>query len=251
MLHIGKEIRSVDDWFKLAPPKKGTAQWKDRRSAKELAKAWFPASGNPNVPSELRTLLDSRKETRNIAFDRGEPERVTRFDRCGGEGRNADLVLWGRCRAGKVLVSIEAKADESFGETAGEYMQKAVARNPRSRVPDRFDLLCRGLLGVTQASPAARHLRYQLLTGVAGALAEAQACGADITVFVVHEFIGSTNPVKVAANAADLNAFVSLLSNRCVPTVSPGSLCGPFSVPGNAHFAGTNRLFIGKCRRFV
>jgi len=88
----GSEIKSVDDWFKFAPPKKGLYHWKDGRSAKELAKAWFPAEGNPIVPDELQALLESRDETRGIAFEQGEPERVILFDTCG-EGRHADLVL--------------------------------------------------------------------------------------------------------------------------------------------------------------
>ena len=37
----GHEILSVEDWFKYAPPKKGELQWKDKRSAKELAQSWF------------------------------------------------------------------------------------------------------------------------------------------------------------------------------------------------------------------
>jgi len=48
----GKPIRSIDDWFNLAPPKKGRKQWKDGRSAKELAKAWF-RTGRAKVPEEL------------------------------------------------------------------------------------------------------------------------------------------------------------------------------------------------------
>jgi len=251
MLEFRKEIRSVGDWFAAAPPKLGRRQWADGRSAKELARAWFPAAGGPTVPPELQELLDSRRETRGAAFDRGEPERVTTFDRCGGEGRNADLVLWGRCPIGKLLVSIEAKADEPFGEVAGEYVRKSISANPRSQVPERFGLLCRGLLGLPPENDEAPSLRYQLFTAIAGALVEGQAFGADATLFVVHEFIGETDDDKVAANAADLNRFVRALSKGGAAAVSPGVLAGPFSVPGNEHFAGTSALFIGKCRRSV
>jgi hypothetical protein len=45
----GAEIHSVDDWFRLAPSKKGIKQWKDGRNAKELVKRWFPRKGNPQV----------------------------------------------------------------------------------------------------------------------------------------------------------------------------------------------------------
>lgn len=252
MLRICKsrEIRSVDDWFAQAPPKRGIKQWTDGRSAKELAKAWFPVAGDPQMPSELRSLLKSREDTRGIVFDEGEPERVTAFDDCGSEGRNADLVLWGQAPHGKVLAGIEAKADESFGGIADEYVRKSAARNPRSRVPERFALLCRGVLGV-DPDVNARALRYQLLTAVAGALVDAQECGAEIALFIVHEFVGMTEDKKLSANAADLNRFVSLLSRGSTGSISPGALVGPFEVPGNEHFAGTKRLFIGKCRRVV
>lgn len=39
-LHVrGHEISSVDDWFRLAPPKGGTNQWREYHSAIELARA--------------------------------------------------------------------------------------------------------------------------------------------------------------------------------------------------------------------
>jgi len=246
-----REMRSIDDWFAQAPPKRGIKQWVDGRSAKELARAWFPVAGNPQVPAEIISLLESREETCGIVFEVGEPERVTVFDDCGGEGRNADLVVWGRGRHGNVLLSIEGKADEPFGDIAGEYVQKSVEGNRRSRVPERFASLCRGVLGVGPDDEEARASRYQLLTALAGALVEAQEYGADATLFIVHEFVGRTDDKRLLRNALDLARFVNLLSKGTVEAISPGILTGPFSVPGNEHFAGTERLFIGKCRRSV
>lgn len=253
MLRLCKsnEIRSVDDWFAHAPPKKGAKQWADGRSAKELAKAWFAAPEKPSVPSELQALLDSREETRGIVFEHGEPERVTHFDKCGGEGRNADLVLWGHGACGKVLVSVEAKADESFGQIAGQYVRDASSRNPRSRVPERFALLCEGVLGVGPENEEACALRYQLLTATAGAIVDAQHFGAKTVVLVIHEFVGATDAEKLRANATDLNEFVRMLSGGSSELACPGRMAGPFEAPGNTHFAGTKRLFVGKCRRSV
>ena len=37
-------IRSVDNWFALAPPKKGLAHWVEGRSAYECAQAWCAGS---------------------------------------------------------------------------------------------------------------------------------------------------------------------------------------------------------------
>jgi hypothetical protein len=250
MLRICKELRSVADWRRRAPPKRGDLHWKDGRSAKELAKAWFPVPGDPEVPSELLSLLDSLQETRAAVFDRGEPERETVFDDCGGEPRNSDLVLWGSNPCGKVLVSIEAKGNESFGEIAGEYVRKSTVRNPRSRVPERFELLCRGVLGVGPDDEEARALRYQLLTAIAGTVAEAQSYGAAVTVFVVHEFVRKPDDRRSLRNSADLNRLVRLLSRASTDAISHGTLAGPFTVPGNKHFARRD-LFIGKCRRVV
>jgi hypothetical protein len=253
MLRIvsGTEIRSVADWHALAPPEHDMSKWADGRSAKELAKAWFPVAGDPQVPPELRALLDSRRETRGTVFDMGEPERITPFDDCSGGGRDADIVLWGHGPCGKVLLGVEAKADEAFGEPAAEHVRKRTALNPESRAHERFELLCRGVLGIGSDDDQARALRLQLLTATAGTLVEAETYGADAALLVVHEFIGRTNPRKVAANAADLNSFIRLLSKGRTEAISQGMLAGPFSVPGNKNFAGTKRLFVGKCRRVL
>jgi hypothetical protein len=37
----GAEILTMDDWFALAPPKKGEKHWLDNRSAKEMARYWL------------------------------------------------------------------------------------------------------------------------------------------------------------------------------------------------------------------
>lgn len=254
MLRICKsksEIRSIEDWFRIAPPKKGASQWVDGRSAKELANAWFPVPGDPQIPPELVALLNSRSETADIVWEIGEPERVSAFDDCGGEKRNADLVLWGRAGNTKVLASIEAKADEPFGEVAGKYVETRERDNPRSRVPERFGLLCEGLLGIAADDERARGVRYQLLTGLAGAFCEAQECEADTTLFVVHEFTGKTDEANVQRNANDLNAFIRLVSKGTVTAIALGQLVGPVSVPGNKYISGSKQVFIGKCRRVV
>ena len=118
-MQLGKNgvgIRSVDDWLCQAPPAKGKAHWKDNRSAKELAKAWFPASGDPVVPDELSRLFLSSPAVGLIEFESGEPEALVRFDDVPGEPRHSDLLLIGSCALGRIVVSIEAKADESFGQ---------------------------------------------------------------------------------------------------------------------------------------
>ena len=65
------EIRSVDDWFLCAPPKEGEKHWKDGRSAKELAKRWFPCKDDPQIPNELLKLLNSHIDLKGTIIKEG------------------------------------------------------------------------------------------------------------------------------------------------------------------------------------
>jgi hypothetical protein len=55
----GCEIHSIADWFNFAPPRGGLRHWVDGRSAKELARAWFPPAGGLSVPEEFLALVNS------------------------------------------------------------------------------------------------------------------------------------------------------------------------------------------------
>ncbi len=248
MKHIFKKIHSVEDWFLIAPPKEKEKHWVDGRSAKELAKAWFPKPRHEETPREFKELLESRPEISGIEFEEAEPELVTHFDNCGGEGRNADLVLLGQANGKKILVSVEAKADEEFGLYATDHIRKRKMVEG-SRVPERFSLMCQGLFA--RKEPEACDLRYQLLTATCGTLVEAEKRGADIAVFVIHEFIGKTKDKKMRKNSDDLNRFIQVLSSGKAKSILPGQLLGPFYVPGNKYFPGKIPLYIGKCRRIV
>src|SRR5579862_467620 len=105
----GHEILSVEDWFKYAPPKKGELQWKDKRSAKELAQSWF-RDGTPKPPDELRASLETKFGT-GIIFGEAKPECIIELDDFGGEHRNCDLVMLCNVGAKRMVINVEAKAD--------------------------------------------------------------------------------------------------------------------------------------------
>ena len=169
----GNLIASVEDWFRYAPPKGKEKHWVDGRSAKECAKAWFPEPGEPRVPAELSELWASHQDIGAVSLTDGTPELVVKLDDFSGEARNADLVVWGECTAGAVLISIEAKADEEFGPTLAKEM--SLGEKKGSNIPKRVDALCEALLGRPYAAePRVDSLRYQLFTGCAGALIEAR-----------------------------------------------------------------------------
>ncbi len=237
----GKNIASVNDWFSFSPPAKGGTQWKDGRSAKELAKAWF-RTGKAQIPVELLSLLQSHPITRDFDMVVGIPEKETILDDFKGSGRNHDMVLIGETPDNRILIAVEAKTDEPFGEIIGDYIRSSVKANPRSRVPDRIHQLSMGLFGHTEVA----RLRYQLLHAAAGTLIEATNQNASHAVLVIHEFIPSTGKTdKAKQNEQDLAAFIEVLSDGR-QTLAIGELIGPFHVPGGGRIPSNIPLYIGK-----
>jgi hypothetical protein len=244
----GKAINSLRDWETLAGPKRDS-QWAEGRSAFELANAWL-GTGTPAMPAALRDLLESAAVSSGLQVDEVHPEHRIPFDTRGGEPRNADLAFLGRTAAGTIAVTVEAKADEPFGDTVEGTLAAAVERwkqNERSQGIGRvMDLLQALLPPASDGLPQAKVLRYQLLTAAAGSLAYAAAQGAAAAVMVVHEFeTGKTRAELHARNGADYNAF--LLRLGCLPgaTLAPG-LCGPVMVPGLPLFLKAIPLYLGK-----
>lgn len=239
----GIPIHSVEDWFRLAPPKKGIKHWKDGQSAKELAKAWFK-TGVPRVPEDLKALFQSHPATQYLVIEIGIPEMATHLDNFGGEQRNHDLILVGHVGGIRTLVAVEAKADEEFGLAIQEYRTSKLGTS--SKVPERVDLLLGSIFGRPIDEELGR-LRYQLLHGLGGALIEAKGQGAAQAVFVVHEFISDKiNQDKVDRNAADFERFVRTFPGWEETTIRAGTLIGPIQVPGGKFVPRDIPVLIGK-----
>ena len=149
---VTKAITTVEEWQVLASPMGGDAQWKDGRSAKELAR--YITDAYPKMPKEIEHVL-SRFSGPDADFD-WKAEYVTDFAKHGygrGMGRNHDMVIWNE----DVFVGIEGKADEPFGDkTVAEELKKASDNKVL-----RIDKLC----GLVFGDCKAKHLdlRYQLL----------------------------------------------------------------------------------------
>jgi hypothetical protein len=239
----GGSIRSVRDWFREAPPKLREKQWKDGRSAKELALAWF----QPAIPSDLVEFLNSHGPTRGLRLEKAMAEHVTRLDTYRGEHRNHDLVLIGDVRRTRTVIGIEAKADESFGDTLADYVRKALARptKTRTKAPERLELLGEGLFGRQDIAKKRPDLMYQLLSGTAGTLIEAKKQTARQVIFLVHEFKKGKPTPKMAQNRKSLNRFVRELGAKPAAAGSTGWLVGPIKVPGGEFIPGDIPLYIG------
>ncbi len=249
LLKKREPILTIDDWRRLAPPKRDY-QWKPGRSAFELARAWCH-TGAPVVPADVVAALASSDATAGLQIDTGFPEHRIAFDQHGGEPRNADLAFTGIADGRRVAVTIEAKADEPFGETVGDTVSASLKRldaNPNSRGLLRVVDLCRCLFSArVEGQPSIESLRYQLLTAAAGSLAFAHAEAASVAVLLVHEFVThqTTNSLH-ERNGDDLHRFLCRLGGSTAGPIASGQLVGPFQVPGLPLFERPTPLYVGK-----
>lgn len=249
-----QEIRSVEEWFRHAPPRGGQIQWRDGRSAKELAKAWCPEGAVPGVPLEISELLTTQVALDSLELEWVEPEARVHFDNVPGEPRNADLVAVGEVGQLRVALSVEAKADEPFGQAVVVELSAAVhrvahdeGRGKLNRILKLADALFSPRRG---GEPRLGEIRYQLLTATAGTLAFAAQHSCPVAVFLIHEFLGpATNPGRVADNTRDLDHFVWRMTRSEHTSLAPGQLIGPLDVGGHPWGALPQTLYIGKARR--
>ena len=242
----GHDGHQIADWRSWTRPK-AEYHWRAGRSAMELARAWF-TSPVPVCPPEVESLLESHPVTAGVALTEGWPEYVTPLPE-RGEGRNHDLLLVG-CRDGcGVVVSVEAKVDEPFGERIGDYWLRARESKRRTRAPERIEALVSMVFG-SGTRPDAKPwslLRYQLLTAVAGTAIEAAHRKSDTAVLIIHEFIThSADPAKVADNGRDLSDFVSVLFSEGADPMQPGRLNGPAVLAADKNLPRAVNVFIGK-----
>lgn len=238
----GHEIRSIEDWFKYAPPKMGKRHWKDKRSAKELAQSWF-RNGTPQPPDELVALL---KKTfgKGITFDEAKPECIIELDDFAGEHRNCDLVVLCNVGTKRMVVNVEAKADEPFGDVTGEYFDRKTGSG--SKVPERIRHLSQALFG-REPDEAIRKLRYQLLHAAAATVIEARENRAEVGLLLVHEFRSmSLNRNKLTQNATDWQNFAQAFAELSTAQTEENQILGPVSVLGGGRVPRSVPLYLGK-----
>jgi hypothetical protein len=147
----------------------GAVHWKDGRSAKELARSWFRKEF-VSPPEEMRALLEQTFRA-EIAFDEATPECIIELDDFVGEHRNCDLRRLCNVGARRMVINVEAKADESFGDVIGEYYDRKAGSG--SNVPTRIRQISMALFG-REPDEAIRKLRYQLMHAAAATLTISQ-----------------------------------------------------------------------------
>src|SRR5690606_10182184 len=103
------EILTVQDWLENCPPKNPKKQWTDKRSAKEMAKFWTDKQKQNDF------LMYLKKVSNELVFNYAIPEISSKFDEHKNP-RETDLCIYAKNGNNRVLISIEGKSDEHFGE---------------------------------------------------------------------------------------------------------------------------------------
>ena len=192
-------ITDIESWFKISPPMGGEKQWKDGRSAKELAR--YMTSTYPMVPKEIEDTL-CYYVGKNAEFD-WAAEYVTEFQPFGlgkGEGRNHDAFLFNS----DIVVGIEGKADESLGsQLIGDALENA-SDNKKQRINGMIQML------FGDSPENHKGIRYQLVTASAATLLEATKKNVKkaILMVIVFKKNGCYSEEKIAANNTDIQNFL-------------------------------------------
>jgi hypothetical protein len=178
-------------------------------------------------------LFEGQEETRGLHVETAVAEAQIAFDQYPGGKRNHDLLIRGHCAGGPIVIGLEAKADETFGQTIAKYRSNALrtrAAGGSTNAPERLAKLLEDLGQINlERTPTFGDLRCQLFSAVAGTLVAARP--AELAAFTVHEFTTKlTTEKKRRENKRAMAEFVGDITGA----VAPGTdrwLLGPFHAP--------------------
>ena len=195
MKRIYIPTQSPSDWQSLlAQP---TLHWKAGFSAMATAACWEDC--NPDLPPEITATLTASgiPDLLDLELLAAMPERVTALPG-GGAPSHTDVLALTRSKRGLVVLSVEAKVDESFGPTVGAKRKNAT----QGQLKRIAYMEC--VLGLSE--PLADSIRYQLVHRAVAAVLNARTFHARAGVMLVHSFS------PTGKSRADFDAFVEAVS---------------------------------------
>ena len=200
IVRLNVPMRQAED---VIPHLGKAIHWKEGRSAKSLADAWFYAN---DIPDDVRAVLDQAAEYRDVELLDAFLERCTNLEDGRATPSQTDLLAILGARDGLAVMGVEAKVTESFGPIVEDWLDGGQGKQAR------LATLC-ARLGLDHAS--ALPLRYQLLHRTVAVLLEARRYRTTRALMVVQSFC----PQRTGF--ADFAAFVEALG---YPSVAPDRL---------------------------
>ena len=159
--------------------------------------------------------------------------------------------MWARDDVGQFPVCVEAKVNETFGETLEDHRTAAIAKQEAgepTHAPERLAGLTDSIAGSDlDDRPELGRLRYQLFSATAGTVAEAVEGRA---VLVINEFqTPGSDPKAQRTNVDDLNSFLELVFGIEPPGASDW-LVGPLRIAKSTDRLSTDTdLWVGHLTR--
>lgn len=231
----GQPIRSLEDWKRVGGTA-GPGRWRPGRCAYELAAHWTSGEGETAIAGPLETAQDLTGFAPHSAVVAGR----TRFDAFGGP-RDFDLLVRGDAPAGTVVVAIEAKVGDGYGESVSEHRAANLEDRGSGKdleSPERLENLLTSIFGASlDDRPELGDLRFQLVSAAAGTLVECHNTAAGV--LMLQDFGEPGN------DADDLRAFLKLGFDAELP--DGDSWCvGPFRVPGSDLIPADRDFYVAK-----
>lgn len=230
------EITSVEEWFKHCPPADPSVQWKDKRSAKEMARFWT------DLIKQADFLLFLKKIKKDLTLNYAIPEIATKFDNYRNSRKN-DLCVFATENGEEILISIEGKSDEPFGKN---YVDKEWKLSINEKIKGSKSTKIDRLIGLYQrynSNADFLKLRYQLSYWLAGTIDEAVRNKTNDVFLIVQEFHSDvTNREKIELNKCDLDFFINFISKSTFNCLDNNDIKGSIK----NEFTKNKNLYIGK-----
>lgn len=228
-------IYTINEWFTFCPPKEGKKQWVPYRSAQELALFWT------NIDKQNEFIKFLKEHNFNFSDYNCYPEYETLFDDYGN-GRKNDLIIVPKTN--DYLVTIEAKADEGFGNSIFiNELEDSIKLKIKNNESNKLDRLIRLYSDYFRYNQSVLKLPYQLTYWFAGSIAEAKKRNINVIIMIVQEFRSKyLNDKKIDLNKKHLDLFASIISNNRYIEINDNQIFGPIE---NEYTKGL-QLYIGK-----
>lgn len=182
-----------------------STKWKQGFSAHALAHTWQPDPDFP--PAVLAALRACPPLFSDIKPVKAHIERATKMPGAGFASFT-DLLVFAESAGEQVVIGVEGKCDESFGnQTVGVWRKSSTSvggdnANRETRLAGILEHI-----GLTD-NDAAQTVRYQLLHRMAATVIEADKTGAKHAVLLVHSFSANAHAKEINEN--EFAAFVRL-----------------------------------------
>lgn len=195
-------IKSEEDWIKYAMPKRDN-HWRNRKSIEMLSEYIISAKGY--IPKEIEDILINMECENNEPFY-GEPQAIKILN-TKGAARNHNLLL---VKKNDIVISIEAKVDERFGNKVAKILSKDIKDNHKERI-GQFNKEIYG-----KELNLIPNIAYELLAATSSTLLEAKKNNASKAILLICTFVKGENidVRKIIKNIDDIYQFKSTLGKQ-------------------------------------